>query len=146
MYRLDAKSEANAKSMLLSLPGELRNKIYEFAIGGNDVGFIPTVESEESDESDESEKFTTMASPCRSDVKFTMAAWNQIFYLSRVCRQIHQETKVLPFRLDRFVVHAGYEIGPFLKTMESYKKQNITTIAFISTPGSDSSISKKLET
>lgn len=114
----------------MSLPGELRNKIYEFAIGGNEVVFVHY---------EDTDTYTTKASPCNSDVKCTKSAWDRIFYLGRTCRQIHQETKLLPFRLNRFVVsvsdHNGPFLksnGPFLKSLVPWKKHSITTIAFMS--------------
>jgi hypothetical protein len=110
---------------LLSLPGELRNRIYEFAIGGNDISITRVVLLKPG-------PFTPRAARSGNDEDYTTARWGDLFALARTCRHLHEETHLLPFRLNTFIVTIGGETGPHLADLKSIQKQSITTIALMS--------------
>lgn len=57
--------------------------------------------------------------------------WEQLFSLSRVCRQLHQETHLLPIRLNVFSVFNGdWEDDKPFSGVKSVFTQNITAIFF----------------
>ncbi|KAI8940198.1 hypothetical protein NX059_003904 [Plenodomus lindquistii] len=72
----------NAQSRLLRLPGELRNQIWELALGGHIFG-------------------TNTRASFFSALLVTRLAPNP-FALLQVCRQIYAETALLPFQLSEF--------------------------------------------
>ncbi|KAF2118410.1 hypothetical protein BDV96DRAFT_643656 [Lophiotrema nucula] len=85
-----------AECPLLTIPAELRNIIYEDILGGWEVHlkFTEEVKSHRKYE-------------CYCDSKqhhWKGLKWSQIFRLPLVCRQIHEETRLLPFQLNTFVI------------------------------------------
>ncbi|PVI04525.1 hypothetical protein DM02DRAFT_651474 [Periconia macrospinosa] len=75
----------NVKSPFLRLPPEIRNRIYEFVLGGRLLLLSPP--------------------ELRDGYPVNSLA------LLLVCRQIHQETRDLPFTLNRFTVKHPHERG-----------------------------------
>ncbi|KAF1912565.1 hypothetical protein BDU57DRAFT_417852, partial [Ampelomyces quisqualis] len=75
---------------LLRLPGELRNRIYEYAIGGNEVRRVSKWFGSWM-------VFETTSDCCGT---YSSEAWEALNNLPRVCRQLRGETRVLPFRLN----------------------------------------------
>jgi hypothetical protein len=79
-------------SPLLGLPAELRNAIYDFVLGGNDVHFTtsypPSLKRLKASVMPSAEGMTGTPSTKRP------------FSIMRVCRQLNVETKPLPFRLN----------------------------------------------
>jgi hypothetical protein len=78
-------------SPLLRLPGEVRNKIWELAMGGNYI--------EVPGDYDTNPKGNAISNP----------TWPEyvplsLFHLPEVCRQIYSETAVLAYRLNIFVI------------------------------------------
>jgi len=89
-------------SPLLRLPGELRNRIYEYALGDFQIFF-----------KDRSvgrgvEVYTTNE---EADKRMIRAPHFQ--GLTTTCRQVHAETKLLPFALNEFTGDI-FDVKPFL--------------------------------
>jgi hypothetical protein len=108
-------------SPLLRLPRELRDEIYKYAIGGNQItvchpdAYYP--------------RFIVRAG-AYNEGSATMAKWKELFDLSLTCRQLNAETKDLPYKLSVWANYLGKEFGDFLSQLKQSKKQAITTISF----------------
>jgi hypothetical protein len=109
------------ESPLIRLPRELRDEIYRYAIGGNEITIFhpgPNVRS-----------FIVYAG-VYNDRAQTNAKWNELFGLSLTCRQLNVETKLLPYQLNVWANVLGTEFGDFLSQLKANKQQAITTISF----------------
>jgi hypothetical protein len=82
-------SNHNSNSLLLRLPGELRNKIYEYAFGGH------SVEVQYGPSSDDEDLY------CHAPGS-TVSLWSDLLSRTTICRQIHEETRLLPYALNIF--------------------------------------------
>jgi len=108
--------------MFLSLPGEIRNQIYEYAIGGNTAftrysGF-----------------YMHPPGPFLTLVGFrappSSKTWCSLFNLKSVCRQLRAETRLLPYKLNTFNCSHESEFDVILDSLEDEKGNVITTISF----------------
>ena len=115
--------EKKQKSPLLSLPGELRNKIYEYALGGNLISPFYLGD-------DDTVFFLRSAQYGNPQDQSTEEAWAKLFNLSKVCRQLYQETKLLPYKLNVFNICLGGAFGSFLSQLKDVNKKAITTVSF----------------
>ncbi|KAF2132678.1 hypothetical protein P153DRAFT_382296 [Dothidotthia symphoricarpi CBS 119687] len=119
--KMEAITRKNQEtSPLLRLPAELRNRIYELAIGGYEI------HPETCSESD------TLDMDCRqynSSEKTTMS-WDKLFNLSYTCCQLHAETKLLPYQLSIFqITYAGW-FDYWLSIISEEQLECITTVSF----------------
>jgi hypothetical protein len=88
--------DCQRNNLLLRLPAELRNRIYEHVLGGRTYRFKDTV-------------YTGRA---RLDTK----GENHILALLYVCRQIYFETALLPYTMNMFSFrHFDISLEPFLR-------------------------------
>lgn len=86
------RTKSNSMIPLLRLPPELRNRIWEYALGGH----IFTVRS---------------CDPKSKVVHFEVSSEEKKgTTLLRACRQIYAETALLPFRLNAFMFHSESSI------------------------------------
>jgi hypothetical protein len=111
----------NQTSPLLRLPGEIRNCIYEYVIGGNEI--IPACLRH-------LERSIVLLSRADDNWESPPMQPSDIFNLSRVCRQLRIETHVLPFKLN--VINNSlfdFHFASFLADLKPIYKQTITTIA-----------------
>ena len=87
--------------------------VYRYAIGGNTISSEPP-----------------RAAPYgEHDTRATEEAWNKLFALGKVCRQLHQETRLLPYKLNVFNLSLGHEFDDFLRGLSDAKKKAITTVS-----------------
>ncbi|KAF2874983.1 hypothetical protein BDV95DRAFT_603756 [Massariosphaeria phaeospora] len=92
--RLDKISKRNSiGSPLLRLPGEIRNRIWELATGGEGIEIW-----------EDGQDYENGPKKCR--VRRVRQQYRQsgyaVFRLSEICRQIQQETTVMPYALNTF--------------------------------------------
>ena len=78
-----ARSAPQPASPLLRLPGELRNQIYEYVFSSEEFLFIDEANG-------------TLKLECRN-------GWYKHAALSRTCRQIHEETRLLSFKYCNYL-------------------------------------------
>jgi hypothetical protein len=114
----------------LRLPGELRNRIYEYAIGGNEVVLV--------EEDHDAAIVMFLAAPYGRGQKSTSKAWDQLFNLSKTSRQLYHETRLLPFSKNVFSICLEEELEEHLSELEATdsffselkkaQKEAITTI------------------
>lgn len=114
--------EHNRQSPLLRRPGELWNRIYKYALGGNEIS--PYQVHEDSD------YFYLTARPYGTQENDTKASWENLFNLSRTCRQLRHETRMLPYKFNVFSVAWTDDFSDFLRDTNNAKKQAITIVSF----------------
>lgn len=107
------------KSPLLRLPGELRNKIYEYTFSNAIVSVF---------RSSELPDYVEMKPHMGSRVSYRTTTPHNLVALTKTCRQIFAESRLLLFRLVAFHVHSDGSLGHFLKTLESSQQDAITTV------------------
>jgi hypothetical protein len=106
----------------LCLPGELRNRIYEYAIGGNEV--------EPKFPSMHSFSFILHAGPYSETSGHGQTNWWELLCLSKSCKQLYKETRLLPWSLNIFRAPMGESFGQFLHQLKDWQKEAITTVSF----------------
>jgi hypothetical protein len=111
------------KSPLLRLPGELRNKVYEYALSGITLFIFPS---------------SNVEKPYRIHVHLAEEAASfspafDVTGLNRVCRQISAETRLLPFQFLTFHIHSDGSFLNFVETLNDVDRDAIATVQ-ISTP------------
>ena len=110
----------NRDSPLLRLPGEIRNQIYHYAIGGHEA--CPTWDSGACyDVELRASRYNTSGG--------TRKCWAELFNLGYVCKQLNTETKNLPYQLTVFQADIGAAFERFLCQLKEEKKQLITTVS-----------------
>ena len=97
---MDSVKRNCTESPLLRLPGELRNKVWEFAMGGQYVKVPPCGEAKGGAVTPRS-RLRPRASKYKND-KLPSA-----FHLPEVCRQIYSETATLAYRLNTFIADSS---------------------------------------
>jgi hypothetical protein len=107
-------------SPLLRLPAELRNKVYEYALGGWEIRiwYDLTYKIDESKQkSDSTGRVCAACRPASGVKKPWIRARKAVLNLPSVCRQLNAETKMLPFTLndlglqdDRYLDHFYYRL------------------------------------
>jgi hypothetical protein len=107
------------KSRLLRLPGELRNKIYEYTFSDAIVSVF---------RSSKLPGYVEMKPHIRSRASYRTTTPDNLVALTKTCRQIFAESRLLLFRLVTFHVHSDGSLGHFLKTLESSQQDVITTV------------------
>ncbi|KAI4677689.1 uncharacterized protein J4E84_009008 [Alternaria hordeiaustralica] len=111
----------NRGSPLLSLPGEIRNQIYHYVIGGYEA--CPTWDSGACiDVELRASRYNTSGG--------TRKCWAELFNLTYVCKQLNMETKNLPYELTVFQADIAAAFERFMCQLKEEKKQLITTVSF----------------
>ncbi|KAA8616826.1 exocyst complex component protein [Pyrenophora tritici-repentis] len=101
------------KPTLLGLPGEVRNRIYEYVIGGHIVYYMGP-------------HGCTVGRACDYDPS-SKEQWTRLFSLSLVCHQLNHEAKNLPYTLNTFIFDFAHKrIKDMIK---DDKKKFIATIS-----------------
>jgi hypothetical protein len=84
--------------LLLRLPGELRNKIYEYVFGGHEVMLKRDI------------WYAKDRMYCYAHDS-PVSLWSDLLSRTTICRQIYEETRLLPYALNTFWIPtwgAGY--------------------------------------
>jgi hypothetical protein len=103
------------QSPLLRLPAELRNKIYEYALGGMELHI--------SSRSRMSDQFSVVS----SDPSFDNIPLHRLIGLTLVSQQLYAETKLLPFELGTVRTTASTPRAP-IKRLSVTQRQAISSI------------------
>jgi hypothetical protein len=113
-------------SPLLRLPGEIRNKIYEYALGGNTILICLSSHkppfgrliSEIVDPRQETSRQVIRTVP-----------FSALLQLPGVCRQLRSEAGSLPYALSKFVVRVGLEfLERFVEALPYKMRSYIKTL------------------
>ncbi|KAF2648565.1 hypothetical protein K491DRAFT_722455 [Lophiostoma macrostomum CBS 122681] len=125
----DAITARNSlESPLLRLPGEIRDKIYKYAIGGNIIKFSRV-------NSGRTGTRKTVVS-CFDDF-FTIPSFSpgppfkQLLSLGLVCRQTASETQGLPLATNILGFLGLWELGSVLSSISNDKRNHIIDIVII---------------
>jgi hypothetical protein len=111
---------------LLRLPGEIRNKIYEYALGGNTILIrlsshkppFGRLISEIVDPRQETSRQVTKAAP-----------FYALLQLPAVCRQLRSEAGSLPYALSTFIVRVSIEfLERFVEALPGKMRSYIKTL------------------
>ncbi|KAF1840552.1 uncharacterized protein K460DRAFT_399468 [Cucurbitaria berberidis CBS 394.84] len=119
--KMDEIALRNAtESPLLRLPSEIRNRIYGYALGGQEVnprtvGGVRT-------------KWRLECRPYGSEAR-SYQAWDRLLSLTYVCRLLHRETRLLAFSLNTFQIQT-VEFNDWLLLLNDDQKNAITTVIF----------------
>ncbi|KAF2682576.1 hypothetical protein K458DRAFT_390503 [Lentithecium fluviatile CBS 122367] len=105
---LTAISFRNQVSQLLRIPGELRDMIYEFVLGGLQLYVVKDGSDIFIELFDDKYPFGFSRCPSR---RLNGPDVADIFVITQVCRQTHSESCLLPFKLDHF--YASF-VGPHI--------------------------------
>ncbi|KAF1946359.1 hypothetical protein EJ02DRAFT_250619 [Clathrospora elynae] len=104
--------DCQRNNLLLRLPAELRNRIYELVLGGRTYKFKDTIQTRQA----------------RLDTK----GEEHIFSLLYVCRQIHFETALLPYTINTFSFRdIENSLDPFLRQRSPAQMRSIHLIELI---------------
>jgi hypothetical protein len=107
---------------LFCLPGEIRNRIYAYVIGGH--VFTPHFSSSRN------KQLVFIRCPYEPwEEPADDRTWKQLFILPRVCRFVRTETKCLPFSLNVFINESSISFNHFLTELKDVYKRSITTIS-----------------
>jgi hypothetical protein len=113
-------------SPLLRLPGEIRNKIYEYVLGGNTILIrlsshkppFGRLISEIVDPRQETSRQVIKTVP-----------FSALLQLPAVCRQLRSEAGSLPYALSKFVVRVGLEfLERFVEALPCKMRVHIKTL------------------
>ncbi|KAI4611745.1 hypothetical protein J4E83_007996 [Alternaria metachromatica] len=117
-----------AESPLLRLPGELRNRIYELAVGGNII-----VVSSSYKRWRKMSVYLTSADPSGPDAKSAQASIrapvSDIFTIGLVCRQLHRETALIQYAKNLFHLDNIYYGRDFVDSLSSAQRALVTSIS-----------------
>ncbi|KAF3001976.1 hypothetical protein E8E13_007635 [Curvularia kusanoi] len=108
------------QSPLLRLPGELRNRIYEFAIGGHVVDVLHRYFIQ-----DRFISTLPVRGPKDASEKFL-----RLLNLAHTCRQLYEETRLLPYALNIFCFYDDRWFMAFSSILPSSAKSSIRQIMF----------------
>ncbi len=115
-----SSTERNRQSPFLRLPGEIRNQIYEYALSGHVVMIYPGPRNWQFLKL----KHFRCSSRAPGCEKFSPDAWFKLHSLGLVCRQLHDETKVLPYAYSTFQFHGGAPIGYWVSRLLSKQQRD----------------------
>lgn len=113
MLTVNSTRRNEKESPLLRLPAELRNKIYEYTIGGYVIELF---------ESTKKPHYNMLS---QADGHYTALANPTV--LSKTCRQLHKETALLPYSLNTFHGRIRY-IHKFLKGLTKAQREQIKSL------------------
>jgi hypothetical protein len=97
----------NQDSPLLCLPPEIRNRIWEYTLGGNDIRQV-----------DYGHRISVFLAKPHEGLN--------TFALLRVCRQTYAETALLPFSVNTFAALDCCNLGKSVKAFKKYQRSQIT--------------------
>ncbi|KAF2036022.1 hypothetical protein EK21DRAFT_49110, partial [Setomelanomma holmii] len=106
-------------SMFLRLPGELRNKVYRYVLGGRTLRLREEIMAKAQIE----DPVVAASIGDTSDMPQNLA------FLA-VCRKIYHETRLLPFTLNTFHFRHVYHLPTTLQQFAPSQTQAITRIRF----------------
>tara|TARA_R110002003_G_scaffold126_11_gene11531 strand:+ start:1595 stop:2161 length:567 start_codon:yes stop_codon:yes gene_type:complete len=110
-------SNHNSNSLLLRLPGELRNKIYEYAFGGHEVKLQCGPWSDDED------------LYCYTQDS-TVSLWSDLLSRTTICRQIYGETRLLPYALNTFCIPTwGAAYADWVQKLDESQKSAIKYVS-----------------
>ncbi|KAH7399462.1 hypothetical protein BKA66DRAFT_605070 [Pyrenochaeta sp. MPI-SDFR-AT-0127] len=136
--KLGAMANHNYNSPLLRLPGEIRNKIYEYTLG--DAIIYPTSIPYLASKEDILPRCliqyhstcTRIDTGTSVELPWSMSRdWSLFTALTRVCRQLYHETSTLPFKLNVMVLYAIDDVNAWLAQLKDDKKKAIQAIELI---------------
>lgn len=107
------------QSPLLRLPGELRNKVYEYTFSDAIVSVYRSSAPPE---------YFKMNPYIGSGSSYFTTAPPELAALTKTCRQIYADTHLLLFRLITLHVHSDGSLGYLLSTLENSQQHAIATI------------------
>jgi len=117
-----------AESPLLRLPGELRNRIYELAVGGNIIVVTKSYKRWR-----KTSVYLTSADPSGPDAKSAQASIRApvsgIFTIGLVCRQLHRETALSQYARNLFHFDNMYYGRDFVDSLSSAQRALVTSIS-----------------
>ena len=102
----------------MRLPGEVRNRIYSYALGRKHIVILPP-------------RLYSADKNCTSDhllAVFEPNAIRKLLYLTETCRQIHTETDLLVFELNDFRIPFKYSFDHFVKSVSQRQMEAIRTL------------------
>ncbi len=109
------------KSSLLRLPGEIRNQIYGYVLGGYDV-YTYKVSLDG--------RMTHILECSKNDTTGEGAtSWEETVQFTTVCRQIQEESRLLPFELNIFNA-SGKSFEEWFALLNEDQRNAITTLSF----------------
>lgn len=104
-------------SPLLRLPGEIRNRIYKYALCGKHIAFLhPLLYM-----SDDTCSRTSPPIHVRSN------SVPKLLRLTQICRQIHAETDLLVFKANEFRIGNELSFKTFVQSLSQRQLEAITT-------------------
>ncbi|KAI4659039.1 uncharacterized protein J4E78_005462 [Alternaria triticimaculans] len=116
------------ESPLLRLPGELRNRIYELAVGGNII-----VVTKSYTRPGKTSVCLTSANTSGPDAKSAQASIRApvsgIFTIGLVCRQLHRETALSQYAKNLFHFDNMYHGRDFVDSLSSAQRALLTSIS-----------------
>ncbi|KAL8721886.1 MAG: hypothetical protein Q9225_001522 [Loekoesia sp. 1 TL-2023] len=120
-----AMERNSASSPLLRLPSEIRNKIYEYALGGNhlEVDYEP---HEHKYKTIKKQRYRThygggLYHECAGEGDDIPSSLH--LGLLRVCRQIYGEAALLPYALNTFVFESDWVMKRCFETLRPVQKR-----------------------
>lgn len=117
-----------AESPLLRLPGELRNRIYELAVGGNIIVVTKSYKRWR-----KTSVYLTSADPSGPDAKSAQASIRApvsgIFTIGLVCRQLHRETALSQYAKNLFHFDSMTAGQILLESLNSAQRALLTSIS-----------------
>ncbi|KAF2118248.1 hypothetical protein BDV96DRAFT_597106 [Lophiotrema nucula] len=102
-------------SPLLRLPGEIRNMIWVYALGGHRINVL---------ENDNVVSHTSRLIDAPND----SAASSPTFQLPQVCRQLYAETALLPYQLNTFALKNTISKSGWVKSLCAAQRRSITSL------------------
>ncbi|KAI4931943.1 uncharacterized protein J4E92_003841 [Alternaria infectoria] len=116
------------ESPLIRLPGELRNRIYELAVGGNIIAVTGFYRRP-----GKLSVYLTSANTSGPDAKSAQASLRApvsgIFTIGLVCRQLHRETALIQYAKNLFHFDIMYHGQEFVDSLSSAQRALLTSIS-----------------
>lgn len=108
------------QSPLLRLPGELRNKIYGYVFSDSVISVWRS--------SSGPPGYFNLDTFAGSRDSYSIDPTTRVTDITKTCRQIHAETRLLLFRLVTFQVHSDGSLGALLNALEDSQRDAIATL------------------
>jgi hypothetical protein len=125
----------------LRLPAELRNKVYEYALGGWDIHIQYGGTSIVDESQQETDKDNSKAGLVDSKQRMCAACWpasdverpcitahKAVLNLPSVCRQLNAETKMLPFTLNNEFSLDDQSLRKFYHRLHEAQRSRLTKL------------------
>ena len=108
------------ESHFLRLPGEVRNRIYNYALGRKHILILPP-RLYSADRNGTSDHLPTVVEP---------NTIRKLLHLTETCRQIHAETNLLVFEMNDFRIPFKYSFDYFVKSVSQRQMEAIRTLVW----------------